>query len=535
MNKLSEFGKGFSQKGLKILLAIIIAIGVIVRFADLGEKVYTVDEIIGLLRLSGYTDEAFIEQVYVGKVLTAQEILSYQKPNPRKTLKDAINALSTNPEHPPLYYVTARFWMQMFNTPVGSRTLAVIVGILILPCIYWLCLELFQSSVVGWMAVSLVAISPIHITLAQEARQYSFWTVATLVSSSLLLRTLRLQTLKSWGFYTLSLIFGIYCHLFFIWVIVTHGLYVWLIESLRFSQAVRRYLISVVLTFIGFLPWLWVILTQLSRTKQRTSWVSSYKATFLERLEFWLHNSSLIFVDFNQEVDWTNPIPYITLLLLSYATYYLCRHTSKRVWLFVLLLMSVTAISQVLPDMLFNGRRSMLYRYLLPSYLGIELAVAYLLAATSFGIAQQAKRRWIWRTIAVCVVSFGVLSSFLIAQAKDWDKGSGSLNLDVASILNRSHQPLAIADANYRILLSLVHLVNPSVEFQIFQSEDSHKKQPTFTIPKLADRTNRDLFVYFSSKEFVAATEKVYGVPLEVVVDESRWFPGIKCLYKVPK
>jgi uncharacterized membrane protein len=278
-----------------------------------------------------------------------------------------------------------------------------------------------------------------------------------------------------------------------------------------------------------------VILTQLSRTKQRTSWVSSYKATFLERLEFWLHNSSLIFVDFNQEVDWTNPIPYITLFLLSYATYYLCRHTSKRVWLFVLLLMSVTAISQVLPDLLFNGRRSMLYRYLLPSYLGIELAVAYLLAATSFGIAQQAKRRWIWRTIAVCVVSFGVLSSFLIAQAKDWDKGSGSLNLDVASILNRSHQPLAIADANYRILLSLVHLVNPSVEFQIFQSEDSHKKQPTFTIPKLADRTNRDLFVYFSSKEFVAATEKVYGVPLEVVVDESRWFPGIKCLYKVPK
>ena len=38
---------------------------------------------------------------------------------------------------------------------------------------YWLCLELFESSVTAWLAVAIIAISPFQIVYAQEARPYS--------------------------------------------------------------------------------------------------------------------------------------------------------------------------------------------------------------------------------------------------------------------------------------------------------------------------------------------------------------------------
>jgi len=56
------------------------------------------------------------------------------------------------------------------------------------------------------------------------------------------------------------------------------------------------------------------------------------------------------------------------------------RKTPKQVWLFVLTLIGVTGLALVIPDLILGGMRSIQARYLMPCYLGIPLAVAYLLA-----------------------------------------------------------------------------------------------------------------------------------------------------------
>jgi len=71
--------------------------------------------------------------------------------------------------------------MQWFGSSVTvTRGLAALISLFVFPCIYWLCLKLFKS---GWMAMALVAVLPIHVVYAQEAREYSLWPAAILLSS----------------------------------------------------------------------------------------------------------------------------------------------------------------------------------------------------------------------------------------------------------------------------------------------------------------------------------------------------------------
>lgn len=42
--------------------------------------------------------------------------------------------------------------------------------------------------------MALIAVSPFHVLYAQEAREYSLWTVTILLSSAALLRAMRVKT-----------------------------------------------------------------------------------------------------------------------------------------------------------------------------------------------------------------------------------------------------------------------------------------------------------------------------------------------------
>ncbi|MEG4573035.1 hypothetical protein QUA56_10115 [Microcoleus sp. N3A4] len=59
-----------------------------------------------------------------------------------------------------------------------------------------------------------------------------------------------------------------------------------------------------------------------------------------------------------------------------------------QVWLFVLAVMAVTALAVVLPDVILGGIRSTKTRYLFPTYWGMQIAVAYLLATKISALCQ---------------------------------------------------------------------------------------------------------------------------------------------------
>ena len=516
----------------RLLIIGLILVGIYARCANLSEKVYTVDEVRGLMRASGYAESALVESLYTGEIITASRLQQYQTPSVESSLGDALGAFTNNPEHPPLYYLLMRFCLQLFHVPVSARWLAVGFGLLVLPAIYWLCLELFESAAVGWSAIAIVTVSPFHVLIAQEARQYTLWALLAVISSALLLRSLRQNRWGQWLAYGTAGALGMYSHLFFLWVLLAHGLYVLLVER-RLTQRFLRYITVSVGTGIAFLPWVWVVATRLSRLEKTTRWASSYETNLLNRAESWLHNLSIGFIDFDWPVSFTNPLSYLLLAGVAYSTYQLCRHTPRRVWLFVVLLMTVSTLAQVVPDVLIGGRRSMLPRYSLTAYLGIELAVAYAIAQV-FGSRKSEGDRFTRSAIpvrksdtdwlllrkgsAVLLLLGGVLSSLLITQSLGWRKGfAAAANLDISTQINQVDQ-VVVTDIEYFYVLSLSYLVLPDTRFIAINHEQSSNYATMLNQIEPGGR----FFVYSPSEALVEFMQTAENLEIDLTVDQSR-------------
>ena len=446
-------------------IIVLIIVGICFRFYNLERKVYWYDETMTSLRVSGHTLTELV-QVFDGRTLSVEELLEqYQYPN-QANLDDTLNALAGNPEHSPLYYLLARWWLQHTHHSVATiRALSALISLLAFPCIYWLCVELFGSSAVGWGAAALIAISPFHVLYAQEAREYSLWTVTILFSSAALLWAMRRKTWLSWGTYSLSVALGLYTHPFSGFVMAGHGIYV-LITG-RWKQ-LCSYILSSLLGVLLFVPWLLIVVSRFSEFVNNTASVNSDRSGFLPL--FWGLNLSRIFVDLNQGTSPWSPLHYLSAFLAGYALYYLYRHAPLKAWIFIITLIGVTGIALIVPDLILGGRRSSITRYAIPCYLGIQIAVAYLLVM-KLGIRTFLfTRRRRWRYVAIALAFSGVLSCAVSSQVPVWwhkSYAKSRYNPEIAHTINQFEQPLVISDEIPGRILSLAHLLNPEVSLQL--------------------------------------------------------------------
>ncbi|MGB7445161.1 MAG: glycosyltransferase family 39 protein [Coleofasciculaceae cyanobacterium] len=376
----------------RILFILVLVLGIFFRFYNLGGKVYWHDEVYTSIRSSGYTGNEVVEDLFDGRIISVEDLQKYQRLSPEKDLGDTINSLVQHPEHPPLYYLILRFWRQLFgDSVVVNRSLSASISLLAFPCLFWLCQELFNSPAVGWMAIAFFAVSPFQVLYAQEAREYSLWTVTILLSSATLIRSINLtkstytKPRLSWLIYVVSLTLSFYTSLLSALVAISHFLYVLSLEKFRLSKLFSDYLVALSAAVIAFLPWIFVIINNLLIFKEKTGWTNTnVSLSFLAKM-WGLHLSS-IFFDFGLELEhpFTYFVPPCLLILVIYAIYFLCRQTDKPAWLFILTLISVTALFLILSDLVFGGQRSSISRYFIPCYLGIQIAIAYLLTNKNF-------------------------------------------------------------------------------------------------------------------------------------------------------
>lgn len=263
----SKATQSLYKRWLCVLLIIVLVIGIFFRFANLDRKIYWNDEAVTSLRVSGYTEAEIVEQVYDRNPISVSEILKYQRPNPEKNLGDVIDSLATEDAHLSLlYHVMARLWIDWFGSSIAAvRSLSAVISLLAFPCLYWLCRELFNSSLTGWIGMAMLAVSPFHVLYAQEARQYSLWTVTILLSSAALLRALRVQNKLAWAIYSVTVALGIYSHTLSILVIIGHSIYVAIAKRFRLSKLVVFFLWTNV-GLATFIPWLLIVFNRLSKS-----------------------------------------------------------------------------------------------------------------------------------------------------------------------------------------------------------------------------------------------------------------------------
>lgn len=177
------------------LLVALLLFGAALRFYGLDEKIIWHDEVATRVLSAGATLAAQMEGLYSTQVLTVAQVLQFQQVQQASSVFALLTDLAQHdPQHPPLYYVLAKGWVQLWGDSVFTlRGLSVFFGVLALPALYWLMRELAATRRAALLAVLLLCVSPLMILYSQEAREYALWALTLLLSSAALLRALRLS------------------------------------------------------------------------------------------------------------------------------------------------------------------------------------------------------------------------------------------------------------------------------------------------------------------------------------------------------
>jgi uncharacterized membrane protein len=505
---------------LRFSLVILLVLGIVFRFVNLDRKIYWMDEVYTSLRISGYTEAEVVQQLLEGQILSLQDLHKYQQLNSEKSIVNTVRGLAKEePQLSPLYFILVRFWTQVFGDSVAAvRSFSAFLSLLVFPCIYWLCLELFETSLVGWLACALLAVSPFQLVYAQEARQYSLWTVAILLSSASLLGAIRVKTWRSWGIYAATVAVGLYSHLFFVLVAIA---------KCRWSKTVKAYFLSSLLVIFVFIPWIAVILTNYKQALKMTA-AQDINTPLLYFLKSWLGNLSRNFIDtgFSSSSPFAAPWPSLVfpsisvlliVVLVTYSIYFLIRHIPKKTWLFILLLIGFTSLTIIIPDLILGRRTSVTGRYMIPAFLGVQLSVSYLFAErVSPTLAKNQNRyRKFWQVTLLALLTSGVISCAAVSQADTWwNNLTDTNNRQLAQIINQPSHPLVIQEIDsspprYNVfnLISLSYLLKPDVKFKFI---------PKNTVTEIPQEFNH-VFFLSPSHTLKSGIEKKYKTKVEPV------------------
>lgn len=478
-----------NSRWLMSLLAIGILLGIGFRFFELDRKLYWHDEAYTSIRAAGFTRQEIDDKLFQNRIVPAPELQKYQRIKPGSTEADTIRSLALeDPQHPPLYFLMARWWMQQFGSSLtASRSLPAILSLLSLPLMYALAQELFASNLAALLATAFFALSPFDILFAQTARQYSLLTATVIGSSWLLLRAVRLRAWPNWACYSLAIALGFYTHPFFSLTLIGHGVFIiayWLFvkkTKLRGHVTNSQFFLAVTAALILYIPWIYVLATNLGRASATTDW-TRVSPGWLYLVKLWTLSFTALFFDleFGFNNIWTYLLRLPFLLLILAAIYKICRRTSSSTWLFILTSIFVPFLLLVLPDIILGGKRSAVSRYLISCFPGVQLAVAYLLASN---VKNQQR---FWQVILALVFTASVASCTVSAFSDTWwSKDLSYFNAEVAKIINKEaianrsiKDTIVISDrgndfTNMGDLLSLSYLLDKDVRLMLLsQSPD---------------------------------------------------------------
>jgi uncharacterized membrane protein len=449
------------------LISLAILLGVGFRLWHIDHKVYWFDEVYTTFRAAGHLGAEIDQAIFQNQPITPPELQQFQQLKPGSTALDTLRSLALeDPQHPPLYFLMARGWMQYFGSSIlASRLLPVFISLLSLPLMYGLALELFDDRLTAGFSTALLALSPVDILFAQTARQYSLLTLMVIGSGWLLLRAWRLNRARDWLAYGLAVAMGWYTHVFFLLNWAGQA-------SFALWQGWRRSQRSKLLAFAGgtglalllYSPWVWVLIANRNRGLTTTSWASQ-RAESLTYLKFWVLSFSALVVDSNGSAEAVSTyLPRLpVLVLLGFGLAVVAKTATPRQRAFILTSILGPFLLLVGADVGLEGQRSLVTRYLIGVFPGLQLATGYGLAC----LARQRRRLapLVWAAVLVGSFTSGLLS----ARADTWwSKGISATNGLVADALNQTPGPLVVTDQgsnfiNKGNLLSLSYRLQPQV------------------------------------------------------------------------
>jgi uncharacterized membrane protein len=184
----------------------------------------------------------------------------------RTTLPQIVQG-TANDVHPPLYYVTLHYWMNLFSaSEFAVRFLSVVFGVAAIPIIYLLGRSLFDEQV-GFASALILAVSTFNIQYAQETRMYSLMVLLALISMYFFVSLFERNSFAISAGYVLSTTLLLYTHVLAVFIVIAQNIFVVLLFFFSRKQTVllKRWAALQVLVIALFVPWIAVEISSASR------------------------------------------------------------------------------------------------------------------------------------------------------------------------------------------------------------------------------------------------------------------------------
>lgn len=497
---------------MRWLVGFAIALGIFLRVYHLDQKTFWGDEVMGVVRMLGYTET---EIVQAGpRVREARDIQSYfhvggagpDATAGRPLAATVASLASEDPQHPPLYYLLARVWAGWAGTSVfAHRTLPMLFGILAIGAMAWLAFELSRSWQVAGFAAAIYAISPFAVLYSQEAREYAFWALATLISSTLLLRAERTGNRWEWAAYGLACVVCLYTYPLAAFVMVAHCAYVFANSDSLKRDVLVPYILSSACAVLLFLPWLLALVRSMAGLKAMQGVLGGRMSPIAIGWVF-VRDVKTSLIDLGVQTGALRTVViiagFVVLALLFYGFVELIfRGVRRRERLFLLALFLVPAIPLLGHDLVSGGGLVGQVRYFQPVYLAVPLVLALMFSA-KMDDAKNGASRVTWTSAFVFTLLIGIVSCLISSQATTWYNKAFERTPDVAAVINRAQDPIVLADKavvgdrGTSRVLEIGFYLKPQVAMRVNLHCDACLTEPPPRIDVFRDAAQyRDVFV----------------------------------------
>lgn len=161
--------------------------------------------------------------------------------------------------NPPVYYLLLHFWMKLTGpSDEGLRILSLIAHLTTVLIVYIFAEKKMSKKFASFVA-AFTLLNPMLLYYAFEIRMYSFFALFTAAAFYFFY-------FKNWKWYTIFVVLGLYTHSFFLLILVSFALYLFITHPLN-----RKNIWFTLKPFIFFLPWLPVLAIQFINSKN--SWL----------------------------------------------------------------------------------------------------------------------------------------------------------------------------------------------------------------------------------------------------------------------
>jgi uncharacterized membrane protein len=385
---------------------------------------------------------------------------------------------------------------------------------------FWLLREIFpESSDAAYIGVALLAASPFHLLYAQEARPYAMWSATTLLSSALLLWAMRRRTTLSWVAYGISAALSLYTYLLSLLVLAAHSFFVAAESRFRPRSTPKGFIFAAAGAFLVFLAWPY-------RGQHMGTGMDHY--SLAKYAVKWIRSIGILFADFNLRNDSGAKVlgPYAALLILLlvlciYALWFLARRATRSQSVLLLALSASLIVPLLVLDMLKGSSQALVTRYMFPSLIGLQIAVAYLTAVKT-ATSNPVRTRTLWQCGLAALLILGLSSQITMVRAAEWWSKDPNNDLKEASrVINAAEDPVVVINDGWFVpMLSLEHELRPAIHYQL-------TVEPGVPHP---DPSIRSLFAIRPSAHLRSEMERCYQFEsVAVIADLWRLTPRAEC------